>query len=125
MYNLLPNPRRIYLVCCIAYCLGIIFNFHLLPNYTMNNQKQSLPLTRSASSSSSKSNTSSTLKSIPSIDEVLKAISSKRSTQNKLLTKQDALGDELKLRLDALTSRFDAILVEIVDLRNQVSYQIC
>lgn len=43
-----------------------------------------------------------------------------RSTQDKLIKNHDALGDELKLRLDVLTTRFDAISGEPVDLRHQV-----
>lgn len=90
------------------------------PNYMMINPKPLPTLTRSASSSPAKPNTSSSPKPMSSIDDVFKAISDMRSTQNKLLIKQDSLGDELKLRLDALTFHFDAVSCKIIDLRNQV-----
>lgn len=76
--------------------------------------------TRSASSASAK--TTSTNNNQPlSTDSVLTAIADLRKTQELLIKNNNALGDELKSRLDVLTSRFDSLSTEIKNIREKVA----
>lgn len=65
---------------------------------------------RSTSPSFSTSNNST------SNDDILKAIEFIRLAQDKLLTGHKTLGHKLKTSINALTSRFDALSLEITDL---------
>lgn len=75
---------------------------------------------RSISSSSSKINLASSPKSDSTIDDVLKAINSLRSSQDKLIKSQNALGKDLISRFETLTSRFDEIVSEMTDLQTKL-----
>lgn len=59
-------------------------------------------------------------KSGPSLDDILIAISGIRSSQDKLMLGHKDLTNNVNLRIDDITSRFDSILSEITELRNKV-----
>lgn len=69
----------------------ILVTNSVILTYSMSNMN-----TRSNSSFSAKSTGMPSLKPSPSIDDVLMAIDSLRSSQNQLITSQNALGEELK-----------------------------
>lgn len=75
--------------------------------------------THTNSSYSPKNTILASLLSVPSLDDVLKAVNSLRFAQNKMIKSQSALGDDLKLRFDSLTSRSDAIVNKIIELQNK------
>ncbi|CAI6377573.1 unnamed protein product [Macrosiphum euphorbiae] len=76
--------------------------------------KPSPVITRSGSS------TSTTSKKSTSNDDILKAIGRIQSSQDKLLAGHKSLGTDLKTSINALTSRFDSLSLEISELRTKV-----
>jgi chromosome segregation ATPase len=53
-------------------------------------------------------------------DEILKAIERIQLSQDKLFADDKSLDTELKTNIDALTSRFDSLSLEITELRTKV-----
>ncbi|KAL4100603.1 hypothetical protein QTP88_020645 [Uroleucon formosanum] len=76
--------------------------------------RPSPPATRSGSTASA------TSKKCTSNDDILKAIEHIQSSQDKLLAGHKSLGSDLKTSINALTSRFDSLSLEISELRTKV-----
>ncbi|CAI6351594.1 unnamed protein product [Macrosiphum euphorbiae] len=66
------------------------------------------------------STTSTTSKKFTSNDDILKAFDRIQSSQDKLLAGHKSLGTDLKTSINALTSRFDSLSLDISELRTKV-----